>query len=195
LLFALIVDRRLLLLIGIAILGALAVPSIMARVQVLFTSSYQYAANVGGRGYRWDFGLELWKNGDQWLGYGLGRFGGATAMNNQVDETMKYFYIDNYYIKTLVEMGWAGILSFAALLATAATRMLRAVFVGSKTKANIALPAAILCGTAGVMLHCYFENIFEVPYMVAYFWGLIAVACRWPALWKQDMNREGSELT
>ena len=26
----------------------------------------------------------------------------------------------------------------------------------------------------GVLLHCYFENIFEEPYMMAYFWGLAA---------------------
>ena len=32
------------------------------------------------------------------------------------------------------------------------------------------LPVALFSGMAGVLVHCYFENIFEVPYMMAYFW-------------------------
>ena len=27
----------------------------------------------------------------------------------------------------------------------------------------------------GVLVHCYFENIFEEPYMMAYFWGMAAM--------------------
>ena len=41
----------------------------------------------------------------------------------------------------------------------------------------------------GVMLHCYFENIFEVPYMVAYFWGLAAVASCLPSLKKKEERK------
>ena len=32
----------------------------------------------------------------------------------------------------------------------------------------------MLCGMIGVLAHCYFENIFEVPYMTAYFWAFAA---------------------
>jgi len=109
----------------------------------------------------------------------LGRFGGATAMNNQVIWGMKYFYLDNYYLKTLVEMGLAGLISFAFLCLSGLFQTMRAIFVTRGDKSRIAVPAAIFCGAAGVLMHCYFENIFEVPYMVAYFWALIAVACRW----------------
>ena len=33
----------------------------------------------------------------------------------------------------------------------------------------------IFSGLCGCLAHCYFENIFEEPYMMAYFWGLAAV--------------------
>ena len=36
------------------------------------------------------------------------------------------------------------------------------------------LPAALFAGMAGVLAHCFFENIFEVPYMMAYFWSMAA---------------------
>ena len=35
--------------------------------------------------------------------------------------------------------------------------------------------AGIFSGLCGVLVQCYFENIFEEPYMMAYFWGLAAV--------------------
>ena len=37
------------------------------------------------------------------------------------------------------------------------------------------LCAGLLSGMCGLLVHCYFENIFEEPYMMAYFWGLAAV--------------------
>ena len=33
----------------------------------------------------------------------------------------------------------------------------------------------IYAGLCGVLVHCFFENIFEEPYMTAYFWGLAAL--------------------
>ena len=36
------------------------------------------------------------------------------------------------------------------------------------------LISGIIAGQIGVLAHSYFENIFEVPYMNAYFWGLSA---------------------
>ena len=37
------------------------------------------------------------------------------------------------------------------------------------------MAAGIFAGLCGVLTHCYFENIFEEPYMTAYFWGLAAL--------------------
>ena len=35
--------------------------------------------------------------------------------------------------------------------------------------------AGMLSGMAGVLVHCYFENIFEEPYMMVYFWAIAAM--------------------
>ena len=57
---------------------------------------------------RWATGLDLLHSANSWLGFGLGRFGGAVAMQNKVieeTETFEYLYRDIYYLKALVEMG------------------------------------------------------------------------------------------
>ena len=36
------------------------------------------------------------------------------------------------------------------------------------------LAVSMFAGMCGVLVHCYFENIFEVPYMMAYFWSMAA---------------------
>ena len=37
------------------------------------------------------------------------------------------------------------------------------------------IAVGVFSGICGCLAHCYFENIFEEPYMMAYFWGLAAV--------------------
>ncbi|MBR5000828.1 MAG: hypothetical protein IKY08_02580, partial [Firmicutes bacterium] len=126
------------------------------------------------------------------------RFGGAVAMNNQVldkTEEFSYFYMDNYYLKTLVEMGYIGLIFFVILLVGLAIWGLRAIYQSDdryvagkgcgpadrtvdplfRNEGNMKpLTVGIFSGLMGVLLHCYFENIFEEPYMMAYFWGLAA---------------------
>ena len=191
-LFALFLDKRLLGVMGAAIAGVLmAVPSVTNRITYLFTSDYAEASAVGGRSLRWETGWNLLHDNNPWLGFGLGRFGGAVAMNNQVlDETeeFSYFYMDNYYLKTMVEMGYIGIIFFVILLAGLLIWGIRAVYQSDggltrnlrvdplfRNEGNIrVLAVAIFSGLMGVLLHCYFENIFEEPYMMTYFWGLAA---------------------
>ena len=229
-LFALFLDRRLLVIMGAAVASVLIfVPSITSRLTYLFTSDYAEASAVGGRALRWAVGRLLLMEHNPWTGFGLGRFGGAVAMNNQLlDETeeFSYFYMDNYYLKTMVEMGYIGIAFFLLLLAGLLIWALRAVYrsgteylpgpdslgqavenqkgydplvqavenqkgydplvqavenqkgrdplvqvVGNKK----AMAVGIFSGLCGVLVHCYFENIFEEPYMMAYFWGMAAM--------------------
>ena len=33
----------------------------------------------------------------------------------------------------------------------------------------------MFCGLCGVLVHCFFENIFEEPYMMVYFWVIAAM--------------------
>lgn len=174
---------------GTAMAGILAaVPSIASRIAYLFTSDYTAASAKGGRSIRWETGMDLLKKNSQLLGYGLGRFGGAVAMNNQVQKEFEYFYLDNYYLKTLVEMGYLGLAFFILLLLVLLVCGFRACFkageehecsrdldpVMRSTGNDRLVCVGVLCGMCGVLTHCFFENIFEEPYMMAYFWGLAA---------------------
>ncbi|MDY3071065.1 MAG: O-antigen ligase family protein [Eubacteriales bacterium] len=183
LLFAILYDRKIFALLGIGVSGALFVPSILSRIQFLFTDDFAAASAVGGRSMRWALGRELLA-ANPWLGFGLGRFGGAVAMQNQyleVTEEFQYFYLDNYYLKIAVEMGYPGIIAFVFLMAALLWQGLRAYGRTLHMKLS-PLAAGILSGLFGVMMHCLFENIFEEPYMMALFWGLAAAlvtAPRW----------------
>ena len=200
LLFAVCMDRRLLGLMGIAMAAALiAIPSIADRLTYLFTTEYAEASAIGGRALRWETGWNLLHENSPWLGFGLGRFGGAVAMNNQVlDKTsdFEYFYMDNYYLKTLVEMGYLGIIFYIVALAAFVIMAIRAIHACNEgrvwgiyddalTRSNGSLrciAAGLFAGMTGVLVHCYFENIFEEPYMMAYFWGLAAALQRLGAI-------------
>lgn len=175
--FALFLDRRLIALMGLGGAAALLfVPSVASRIAFIFTSEYAAASARGGRTVRWATGLQMLHDTHPWLGVGLGRFGGAVAMQNRIMEetdNFSYFYMDNYYLKTLVEMGYVGLFFFILLLLGMVIWCLRGV---GRTRNRSIHPLAVgmFAGICGVMFHCYFENIFEVQYMVAYFWALAA---------------------
>lgn len=191
--FALYVDRRLFIVMLAAMSGILVlVPSIASRIAFLFTDGYLEASAKGGRSLRWELGRALLHENSPWMGFGLGRFGGAVAMNNQVldkTEEFEYFYMDNYYLKVLVETGYLGLITFILCLAVFVLLAVKAIHkAGSGYNAlrsndqlirnagnDMLLAVGLFSGMCGVMLHCYFENIFEEPYMMSYFWGLAAV--------------------
>ncbi len=173
-LFCLLVDRKLLLIAAVGA-GALImfVPEISNRITFLFTSDFAAANSAGGRAQRWAIGWTLLRT-NPIFGFGLGRFGGAIAMQNQVMEGIDYFYMDNYYMKTLVEMGYAGLSAYIYLLVQKLLWSVRGIFKTRKNPMSL-LTRGMLCGMVGVLSHSFFENIFEVPYMNAYFWGFAAV--------------------
>ncbi len=172
--FSLLVDRKLLIVAGAAILAVIfCVPEISNRIAFLFTSDFAQANSKGGRGERWEIGLSLWRP-NKIFGFGLGRYGGAIAMQNQEIDGLAYYYMDNYYLKTLTEMGLLGLISYVWLLLRNLIWSLRSIFKVSKNNLSI-LACGIVSGQIGVLSHSFFENIFEVPYMNAYFWGLSAV--------------------
>ena len=178
--FAIFLDRRLIALMAVAGAGALlAIPSIASRITYMFTADYMEASQRAGRMVRWETGLNLLHESNPWLGFGLGRFGGAVAMQNKIIEetdTFEYFYMDNYYLKTLVEMGYLGLIFFIILLIGMVLWCLRAIGRTGYTQTDRTrvLAVSMFAGMCGVLVHCYFENIFEVPYMMAYFWSMAA---------------------
>ena len=178
--FAIFLDRRLIALMGVAGAGALlAIPSIATRITYMFTADYMEASQRAGRMVRWETGLELLHTSNPVLGFGLGRFGGAVAMQNKIieeTETFEYFYMDNYYLKTLVEMGYVGLIFFIILLIGMVLWCLRSIGRTGYNESDRTrvLAVSMFAGMCGVLVHCYFENIFEVPYMMAYFWSMAA---------------------
>lgn len=175
-LFAILVDRRLLLLLVIVAAGAFCVPDVRNRILFLFTDQFAAASKGGGRQGRWQIGMSLLREKHPFLGFGLGRYGGAVAMNNKVETRFDYYYLDNYYMRILVEMGYAGLIGYLIMLANSFVTALRSVFRTRGTNAS-PLCAGMLAGMSGVMAHCLYENIFEEPYMMAYFWGMAAMIC------------------
>ena len=89
--------------------------------------------------------------------------------------------MDNYYLKIMAEMGYLGFAAFVILLVFLAVTCCRAIFRSKKEalpvgKASMKpLAAGMFAGLCGVLVHCYFENIFEEPYMMAYFWIMAAM--------------------
>lgn len=173
--FAIFLDRRIIaLLLGAGTTVLIAVPSVVNRITYLFTEEYIEASLAGGRMMRWEVGLSLLDTVNPWFGFGLGRFGGAVAMQNQVLETVTYFYMDNYYLKTLVEMGYLGLGFYILLLVAFVIVSIKAIGKVRNTEFH-AQTVGIFSGMCGVLVHLYYENIFEVPYMTGYFWAMAAM--------------------
>lgn len=178
--FILLVDRRLFWLLLAACACLVLIPFVRTRIGFLFTEDFVDANTNGGRGGRWVLALEHLHDADPLLGMGLGMFGGAVAMQNQVLDGIQYFYVDNYYLKILVEMGYVGLGSFVLMLLGLLHTGCRTLYrTGVQLKAKLgrtyALAAGIFSGLLGVLVHCYFENIFEEPYMMVYYWVLAAM--------------------
>gem|GEM_PF-1156964 len=174
--FMAIQDRRLFFALLAAAAVAIFIPDVINRLSFLMTDDFAVASQVGGRAGRQEVGFMLLRNSGYLFGMGHGRYGGAVAMQNPIVEWLTYHYLDNYYLKTLVETGIAGLTAYLALIAATLSTLFRAAV---NLRETIWRPraAAILAAAAGVLVHCMFENIFEVPYMSAYFWGLAGMAC------------------
>lgn len=175
--FALLVDRRLFALVLLAGVAAMFLPFVASRLGYLFTDEFAHSTANGGRVSRWALGLGHLYDSNPLLGFGLGMFGGAVAMQNQVYGHIQYFYLDNYYLKTLVETGYLGLTMFIVMMAALLFTGCRSLYRCSKRKEDGKFPltAGIFAGLCGVLIHCYFENIFEEPYMMATFWILAAM--------------------
>jgi O-antigen ligase len=144
----------------------------MNRIQYLLSPQYIKSSMTGGRLMRYQKGLELfWQN--EWTGVGLGHFGGAVAMNNK-NLVPNTFYMDNYWLKTAVEMGALGIIAFGVLLAFLIIWSIRSIKNSADYDTRL-ITAGGFAGLCGVIIHNLSENIFEVPYMVVYFWVVAAL--------------------
>ena len=184
--FSLLYNPRLLLLMAAGSLAAAKlVPGIGTRLSYLFSASYVASSQRAGRLALWQNALEKFLK-DPLFGSGFGSFGGAVAARRIPGS----YYIDNFYLKTLVESGLIGLLALVWLLGSA----LRAGYAAYKKIAGgelKILSAAILTGLLGVAAHNLVENIFEVPMMATYFWLLAGILLALPEI--QDNPETGSQ--
>lgn len=139
------------------------------RLLFMLSPSYMAKSSKAGRLYRWSVGIDKWKR-NKFLGLGLGRFGGAVAMNNQLAP----FYLDNYYLKTLTEMGIYGILGLAFVIIAFIIFSARIIKAQRDDKKKI-LAIGLFSGAIGVLAQNFVENIFEVPAMAIYVWIVMAL--------------------
>ena len=171
-LFALIIDRKLLGLMLLAGIGACFLPFVRSRIGYLFTPDFVESNNRGGRGKRWGTAFSYLDKENSWdMGLGYGIYGGAVAAQNQINPEYEYMYVDNYYVKILVENGIAGLTAFLISMAGTLWGGFRACARTSKTKGK-PLCAGMLAGLVGILLHSFFESIWEEPYMMALFFAI-----------------------
>ncbi len=170
--FCLAINPRWLILLGAGGGAMMLIPSVFNRIQYMLSPQYITSSLTGGRLMRYQKGWELFLQ-NRWMGVGLGHFGGAVAMNNK-DLIPNTFYMDNYWLKTAVEMGTMGILAFAILILTLMVWSIRSV-KHCKDYDTRLITAGCFSGLCGVLVHNLIENVFEVPYMVVYFWVIAAI--------------------
>lgn len=168
--FALLKDKRLIipLILGTIVL-LIAVPEIGSRMTYMLSPQYFASSARGGRIIRWTMAIETIKTSPL-FGVGIGRYGGATAMRHIPGS----FYVDNFYLKTMAEMGIVGFVAFAFLLYRVGIESLKTIR-GVRDPEILNLSIGVFTGLLGVIAHNAVENVFEVPMMTSYFWILVAV--------------------
>ena len=177
--YVLLKDKRLIIpCIVCAVLVVVAVPSVGNRISYMLSPEYIESSLKGGRLVRWITGLKIFAN-QPVFGIGLGHFGGAVAINHDLQtivdtEVVKTFYMDNYWLKTAVESGIVGFSAFAVLMYSVIVNGFRTMKIAS-TKLSRELSTGIMAGLCGVIVHNFFENVFEVPMMTSLFWMFVAV--------------------
>lgn len=159
-------DKRLIILLLLFIFAAYAlVPTIAGRVNYLISPEYLISSATGGRVARWTVALNILRQ-NPLFGVGLGQFGGAVAQNYKIPNS---FYVDSYFLKIAVEMGFTGLCAFCILIYNVLIWGIRSVKRISDPQ-NLYMAQGIFAGVAGVIVPNLVENVLEVPMMLAYFW-------------------------
>jgi len=174
-LFALIVDRRLFGLMVVAGIAACFLPFVRSRITYLFTPEFQESNARAGRGKRWETAFTYLDEYERWdVGLGYGMFGGAVAAQNEINENFDYMYVDNYYVKLIVENGIAGLCAFLTSIVGLLWNGIRACGRNSKNSYK-PLCAGMLAGLVGILVHSFFESLWEEPYMMALFFAIVGM--------------------
>lgn len=178
LIFFLFVGKRLLIpIVTFMVSIVLIFDGLWSRISMLFSNEYIGKASEGGRIYRWTTGIQEWSK-SKMFGLGIGRYGGAVATNHKLAP----FYMDNYYLKTLTESGVVGLGAFLLLLIITLVQLFGYMKATVNPRYRIIM-YGMYSSLLGVLIHNGVENIFEVPFMVTYFWSFVAMIV---AMYKLD---------
>lgn len=176
-----------------ALLVVVCVPSVGNRIAYMLSPEYIQSSLRGGRLVRWMTGLRV-LDFYPFLGVGLGQFGGAVAMNHNLQLAVdsiyeKTFYMDNYFLKTAVESGIVGLCAFVFLMYSVIINSYRTVRMAARQgdKNTKELCIGIMSGLIGVVIHNCVENVFETPLMVSLFWLFTGVVM---AVWYNLRNNK-----
>lgn len=172
--FALLEDKRLLLLFFVIGVCVLALPFVTSRLEFVFSNAFIYSAAKGGRVLRWQTALRYLRQANPWLGLGFGMYGGEVANNYPMVRDWTYYWVDNYYIKLLAENGIIGLVSFCVMQLGVLYTGLRAWANAYHTKYR-ALTAGMLAGMLGVLVHGMFECMFDVKFVSTLYWTIAAM--------------------
>lgn len=183
-LFFFLAKRMIVPIFALVLAATVNVNAIWSRISLLLTPEYKSKSSRGGRIYRWATGIEEWSH-SKLIGLGVGRYGGAVATNHKLSP----FYMDNYYLKTLTEAGLIGLGALLLLLLTALWQIFGLIKNTRNVQTRI-LMYGMAAGVIAVMGHNFVENIFESPFMVTYFWTVIAIMIAYNRMdKKEDVNQ------
>lgn len=192
--YVLIKDKRLIIpCIVCALIVIVAVPSVGNRISYMLSPEYIESSLRGGRLVRWITGLKIFAN-QPIFGVGLGHFGGAVAINHNMQtivdtEVVKTYYMDNYMLKTAVESGIVGFGAFFVLMYSVIVNGFRTIKMAD-TKLSKELTTGIMAGLCGVIAHNFVENVFEVPMMTSLFWTFVAIVMN---IWYFEFKNQESK--
>lgn len=147
------------------------IPVVSNRIRYLLSPRYIMSSITGGRLLRYKTGWYMFKE-NLWTGVGQGHYGGAVAMNHK-ELFPDTFYMDNYWLKTAVEMGVIGLAAFFIVILALFVWSVRALKTTIDHDRRLIIIGGF-SGMMGILAHNLFENVFEVPYMVVYFWMVAA---------------------
>ena len=189
-LFALMIDRKLFILMLVCGIAACFLPFVRSRIGYLFTPQFAESNARAGRAKRWETAFGYLDEKYAWpFGLGYGIFGGAVAAQNPINPDFNYMYVDNYYVKILVENGIVGLTAFLTAVAGILGAGLRSV-ARSYRHGLKPLSAGMFCGLSAILLHSFFESLWEEPYMMALFFAVAGMLIFVGFLWKPQQKEE-----
>ena len=97
---------------------------------------------------------------------GLGQYGGSVALSHKLNNSPS---LDNYYLKTAVEMGIFGLTALLLLVYNIIAWCSRAA-AKIQDQMQKDWVYGIIAGLAGVILYNFTENMLEIPLISSYFW-------------------------